>query len=134
MSIYFVQPEGEDALKIGFTVEPGNRLAQLQNGNHRRLRLVAVFPGGHSVEQRLHKAFSAQRIHGEWFHIAGPLKGMMMHVTPGLLMRSIRYTEAIEDGVGSRHDILLAEAVRLVREDKKRKTVKKPVAAKRRKK
>ncbi|MET8629598.1 GIY-YIG nuclease family protein [Kitasatospora sp. NPDC004669] len=54
-------------MKIGRSVDPAGRLANLQAGSPVELRLLATFPGGPRLEKHLHVCFARQRIHGEWF-------------------------------------------------------------------
>ena len=70
--IYFIA-DGADAIKIGFSGAPNIRLADLQAGSSRPLRLIAVTPGTEPQEQALHKRFAHLRIHREWFRAGGDL-------------------------------------------------------------
>lgn len=53
--------------KLGFSNDPEKRLKYLQTGNHRRLLLVASWPGTHADERALHARLAPYRIGGEWF-------------------------------------------------------------------
>jgi len=65
--VYFVFASHHGPVKIGFSIDPMRRLAEIQRDWPEGLRLVGVVPGGFSEEQRLHKRFSHLRLHGEWF-------------------------------------------------------------------
>jgi hypothetical protein len=65
--VYFIQAGHDGPIKIGFAVDPAERLAMLQTGNHVELFLAAAMPGGIDLEQELHARFAEGRIRGEWF-------------------------------------------------------------------
>jgi hypothetical protein len=54
-------------VKIGKSVDPAKRLAQLQTSHSRPLSLVAVLDGDH--EAVCHRLFAAFRKTGEWFQL-----------------------------------------------------------------
>ena len=55
--IYFIQVENNGPFKIGTAKHPEQRLKDLQIGNHKVLRLIAVIPGESHLERN-----------GEWFN------------------------------------------------------------------
>jgi hypothetical protein len=67
--IYFVQqyrkPSGP--VKIGWSIDPRRRLADLQGGSPVRLRLLGFAPGTRVDERRLHSELVGLWSHGEWF-------------------------------------------------------------------
>lgn len=65
--VYFVVNDHLTRVKIGVSVNPDSRLAQLQTGNAELLRLYGVVPGDYSVEGWLHRQFAEHRLTGEWF-------------------------------------------------------------------
>lgn len=68
--IYFAQEEGPgagDAVKIGTAADPLVRIADLQCGNPRRLRVSVVLLGDALTERTLHRVWASQRVQGEWF-------------------------------------------------------------------
>lgn len=67
--VYFIT-DGSGHVKIGWAVNVGNRLAELQSGNPNQLILMASVPGGCSVERDLHRRFAGHRVRGEWFTLA----------------------------------------------------------------
>lgn len=57
--------------KIGFTTgKPSTRLAALQTGSSRELKLVCEFKGDKEDEARLHELFSPKNVRGEWFDLS----------------------------------------------------------------
>lgn len=70
--VYLVQGGVDMPVKVGVARDPVARLATLQTGNHLRLRLMVVAPGGQPLEHQLHRRFKAARIPGgEWFEGGG---------------------------------------------------------------
>jgi hypothetical protein len=75
-SIYFVQAGGGDApIKIGFSTDVAQRLADLQVANPRELRLLLVVSGTEDIEAAFHHRFRKHHIRGEWFHPASLVLG-----------------------------------------------------------
>ena len=69
MTIYFIEMEGSEAIKIGRTDanDVTQRMRQLQTGQPAKLRLIGTIEGGAEVERNLHEQFADLRINGEWF-------------------------------------------------------------------
>jgi excisionase family DNA binding protein len=65
--VYFIQAEGGGPVKIGKADDVDERLRALQFSCPYRLVVLGKLPGGRRLEARLHKQFSACRLHGEWF-------------------------------------------------------------------
>lgn len=62
--------EGENGLvKIGFAIDPVERLIQLQRASPMQLKLVLVIPGGRTMEAQLHHEFRHFRSRGEWYRL-----------------------------------------------------------------
>ena len=57
--------DGDGLIKIGIACDVEARLAILQTGNARELRVVGVMDGNH--ENQLHERFASYRVRGEWF-------------------------------------------------------------------
>lgn len=70
MSVYFVQAQGLEPVKIGYANAGGvrDRLRALQTGSPVRLLLKSVIEGEQDLERELHRRFAKLRLHGEWFH------------------------------------------------------------------
>ena len=62
---YFLQAEDGGSIKIGHTTNVRQRLASLQIGSPKVLRLVGLLNNNSEIE--LHKQFRKHRSHGEWF-------------------------------------------------------------------
>lgn len=76
MTIYFIRVGR--VVKIGYTEgDPQFRLAALQTGNHRKLRLLLSIPGEVADERRLHRKFERYRITGEWFTYSRPIRSLV---------------------------------------------------------
>jgi len=60
---YFIRGATTGLIKIGESVDPVRRLAELAKGGSERLELLAV--GG--TERQLHAELAGDRVHGEWF-------------------------------------------------------------------
>lgn len=75
MAIYFIEMEGLNLLKIGFTErDPQDRLKELQTANPHKLNLLLVMGGGLKQENALHLAFAHLRVEGEWFRLTPELQ------------------------------------------------------------
>lgn len=72
--IYFVVEEDNYSMvKIGTTVNLKQRLRDLQTGNPRELKIVAVIDGDSTVESLLKYRFKDYCINREWFRLDGEL-------------------------------------------------------------
>lgn len=69
MMIYGITQTGDDSvIKIGFSgTSVLKRCESLQTSNWRDLVIVAVMPGKHADETRLHEEFAHYHVRGEWF-------------------------------------------------------------------
>lgn len=69
-TVYFVQARALRLIKIGVTMDLGDRLKTLRVGCPDQLELLgAIYDrGGHVTELTLHGRFDEHRSHGEWFH------------------------------------------------------------------
>lgn len=69
--IYFVQADGTDLVKIGFTrSDPLKRVGELQTGCPHRLTLLATIQGSEQDEASWHRDFASDRATGEWFKMS----------------------------------------------------------------
>ncbi len=73
MSVYFIQPEGEQVVKIGIAGDVRARLSALQMSHHRVLSVIGTMPGGGVEEHALHRRFASCRLRGEWFRLSPEL-------------------------------------------------------------
>jgi len=66
--VYFIRAGKHGPIKIGKSVNPQMRMAELQTGNLRLLRIVGLIPNASfEVEQDLHRRFDKFGIRGEWY-------------------------------------------------------------------
>ena len=72
--IYFVR--SGDFVKIGYTgsMDPKERVNDMQTGNPQKLELLFCVSGGYKREAFLHNYFFDYKSRGEWFRIDGKLK------------------------------------------------------------
>ena len=63
---YFIQGEKTQLIKIGKAVDTHRRCSDLQTGSPDKLMVLLAIRG--DFEKRLHRKFSAERSHGEWFY------------------------------------------------------------------
>lgn len=67
MSVYFIKPDGVDAVKIGHAEDVPSRLATLQTGSWTNLSVIAIINENDFTERELHRAFKKFKMRGEWF-------------------------------------------------------------------
>ena len=65
--IYFIKELGTQAIKIGFSKTPKERIGGLQTGNPHKLLLLGMVRGTPNDEAAFHGKFSQHRMEGEWF-------------------------------------------------------------------
>lgn len=68
--LYFIQAGEGGPVKIGISETPVRRMANMQVGNHERLRLIAVARVPIDAESDLHARLVKHHVHGEWFRPA----------------------------------------------------------------
>lgn len=59
--------------KIGYSVNPKKRVAELQTGNPRTLVLLYMMPGTEEDERQLHAKYASDNVLQEWFAITPEL-------------------------------------------------------------
>lgn len=67
--VYLIEATDTKVVKIGFSLTPQKRLAQLQTGSSVPLRMIGAWPGSLDLERKLHERLSAFRVAGEWFYL-----------------------------------------------------------------
>lgn len=72
--VYFILNKARNVVKIGFSIDPEDRLYQLEQGTIDDLEVIATFTGGRKEERLLHKQFAKYRIRREWFSYAQEIK------------------------------------------------------------
>lgn len=78
--IYFIETKDSKAVKIGFSIRPGERLWGLRTASPFQLRLIGYLPGTHGTERSLHRRFAEYRMHGEWFQNSGSLQSFIQGI------------------------------------------------------
>lgn len=63
--VYFVSAPGR--VKIGFTINPDDRLEKLRQTDMEELSVIGVVNGTRRLERHLHRKLAPYRIKGEWF-------------------------------------------------------------------
>jgi hypothetical protein len=75
--VYFISAVEEDwpnaPVKIGVSLHPLARVAEMQQLSPARLTILAMCDGGVKREKEYHERFAGQRLHGEWFARNEPL-------------------------------------------------------------
>lgn len=67
LAIYFIQIGSSGPIKIGHSLQPEQRMRQLQTAHPVTLRLLGVMRGTKERERILHTHFDWLRLRGEWF-------------------------------------------------------------------
>jgi excisionase family DNA binding protein len=78
--IYFLEDQNQ-RIKIGFSMNFGQRLHQYRTHNGDNLTILGVMKGSKFVEAFLHHAFESLHIKGEWFKADERLKRFIFDVT-----------------------------------------------------
>lgn len=73
-SIYFIQAESVNLIKVGRSINTDRRLVQLRLLSPVNLRIIGSVPGGPSEEVLIHSGLDYLRSHGEWFHATPMLR------------------------------------------------------------
>ena len=90
MFVYFIQGKITRFVKIGWTVNPDQRLAGMQANSPDKLTLLKVIKGDIPYEKHLHKQFASIRNHGEWFY---PSRGLMAFIQS---LKGLKTNEILE--------------------------------------
>ncbi len=75
--VYVIQATGTNRIKLGYSIQPEQRLKELQTGSPYKLKMLAQWPGTRYMESQLHRALAAYRQDGEWFEVP-PFAGMLI--------------------------------------------------------
>lgn len=69
--LYLIRNTDNDTYKIGVSKNPSIRIKQLQTGNASKLELIHIFKTTfpYKIESSLHRKYSLQNIHNEWFQM-----------------------------------------------------------------
>ena len=78
--IYFIADLRANLVKIGYSINPDNRLKQLQTSYPDKLYIVFVEEGDYDKEKEYHSLYSEYKLYSkEWFKIDGKLKEYLMN-------------------------------------------------------
>lgn len=92
MNVYFIEAIGLNLIKIGVATSVSKRLSSLQSSSPAELLLRGVIKYGTSgLERLLHKHFSDQRHHGEWFRIDNRMR-MLLEDPEGYCKEYLEWT------------------------------------------
>lgn len=74
---------GDDAVKIGRTLNPVVRMRELQTGHDTKLQLLAAVPVHASLEALVHRHFAHLRRAGEWFQLTDEVAAFVAALQEG---------------------------------------------------
>jgi hypothetical protein len=72
--VYFLHAPAVNLIKIGRSIDPDRRLAELKLLSPVDLEIMGMIDGGSLKEAELHAKFKHLHSHGEWFHATEELK------------------------------------------------------------
>ena len=72
--VYLIVEKGGRYGKIGYSVNPQKRIAEVQTGNPRPLRLFGTIPGTEADERAMHGKYIKDNALQEWFVLSDQLK------------------------------------------------------------
>lgn len=75
MPVYMIRAGETGPVKIGYSVYPWGRLAELQVAHYETLRIVRLFEGGEPEEASLHIRFADLYLRGEWHSFSRLMMG-----------------------------------------------------------
>jgi hypothetical protein len=71
--VYFILNTETGHIKVGYSIDPEQRLEDLQAANSSILKIIKTIEGTVGLERQIHKRFKHLRLHGEWFRAAPEL-------------------------------------------------------------
>lgn len=74
--VYFIADDN-GFIKIGWSGDVAQRLADLQSAHARPLKVVLQIPGDAATERKMHKLFAEYRMSGEWFRHGSRIKSFV---------------------------------------------------------
>ena len=96
--IYFIQPENESVVKIGYAKNIRNRLAQLQVSNYQKLKVLLLINGDIRLESNLHYMFMDDKLKGEWYFLSDNIKNYIENN----MDFDLRFDEGLGDDIEDR--------------------------------
>lgn len=67
--VYVIRSSSSKLVKIGYAVNPDQRVRELQTGSPGKLTVAWSIPGRERLERELHRRFAEHRKSGEWFDL-----------------------------------------------------------------
>lgn len=99
--MYFVVSPDEEAIKIGFAVDPRVRIKGLQTAHYEELFVELILAGRRSDEALVHKRLEQHRITREWFRICPEVEDFIAELADARFILEARhgedYTATISD-------------------------------------
>jgi hypothetical protein len=80
-------------VKIGFSTNFAQRLAELQRGTPESLFVLGVYPGGRDLERKFHTLFASLKIKNEFFRYDDPLWRFVEIAETHSIAKAIEYVE-----------------------------------------
>jgi len=77
--LYFIG--SENLVKIGSSVNPQNRIKELEIGNPQKMYLIAAFANMGNIESEMHKKFDHLRVRGEWFRYTDEIHAIIRELS-----------------------------------------------------
>lgn len=110
--VYFITWGDSNPVKIGWSVEPEERLKAIQTGFPYELRIVGVMPGSRRrLEGEIHRKLKKHNIRGEWFEPVKEVMDLAENAHPDWLpMSEIRELSRVELKLQKNEDNGLAGA------------------------
>lgn len=95
--VYFISDGA--FIKIGKAVDVNKRLATLQSGNPRPLKVEAYVGGGYRLETIYHRRFSSLRVNNEWFRFDEEIVSEIHRLKQGKKPNTIDLEESYEQNL-----------------------------------
>jgi hypothetical protein len=92
--LYLLRAEYRGRIKIGKSLVPSKRLAEVRQISPVEIELIASFPGTALHERALHHAFGAEWVRGEWYR-ACPDLGELATVWGNRVPHGLRHERSI---------------------------------------
>jgi hypothetical protein len=102
--VYFAQEGDDGPIKVGFSEDPGKRVAALQGAHYEPLHLIGLTPGTRWDEAKIHEKLERFALGREWY-VAAP------EVLAEIQEPVARVHEALESAVVAREHLQRAIAL-----------------------
>lgn len=119
MSVYFMADGQDDAVKIGYSSDPEQRIHNIQTGNPREIIYLGCIDGNEEVEAALHSEFEEHHIRGEWYFLSDSVRERLRELGIASPPKQSHEYENVSLGFLSRYNAVLQEQVQLLLEAKR---------------